>query len=148
MGCGSGGCGTSTKGGTPGGCQSHGSCSTGGCNRMNVHDWLANLPFAEPESDCRVVEVSFNQGSRKDFYRNATLQYFGKGEIIAVEGTNGFDVGEVSLTGELVRLQLKKRGVAETNADIKRILRVANDTDIVKWKESKAREKEIMIRSR
>jgi len=108
MGCGSGGCGTSTKGGTPGGCQSHGSCSTGGCNRMNVHDWLANLPFADPESDCRVVEVSFNQGSRKDFYRNATLQYFGKGELIAVEGTNGFDVGEVSLTGELVRLQLKK----------------------------------------
>lgn len=148
MGCGSGGCGTSTKGGAPGGCQSHGSCSTGGCNRMNVHDWLANLPFADPESDCRVVEVSFNQGSRKDFYRNATLQYFSKGEIIVVEGTNGFDIGEVSLTGELVRLQLKKRGVAETNADIKRILRGANDTDIIKWKESKAREKDIMIRSR
>jgi len=115
---------------------------------MNVHDWLANLPFADPESDCRVVELSFNQGSRKDFYRNATLQYFGKGEMVAVEGTNGFDVGEVSLTGELVRLQLKKRGVAETNPEIKRILRSANETDLAKWKDSKDREKEIMVRSR
>ena len=51
MGCGSGGCGTSKDGGAPGGCQSHGSCSTGGCNRMNVHDWLANLPFSDPKAD-------------------------------------------------------------------------------------------------
>ncbi|MEI9957867.1 MAG: hypothetical protein WDM90_16560 [Ferruginibacter sp.] len=76
MGCGSGGCGT--KNGAPGGCQSHGSCSTGGCNRMNVHDWLANLPFSDPESNCRIIEVSFNNGSRKDFYRNTTVHFFEK----------------------------------------------------------------------
>ncbi len=75
---------------------------------MNVHDWLANLPFSDPESDCRIVEVSFNQGSRKDFFRNASFQYFEKGDIISVEGVSGFDVGTVSITGELVRLQLKK----------------------------------------
>ncbi|HEV2479609.1 MAG TPA: hypothetical protein VGS79_08085, partial [Puia sp.] len=71
MGCSN--CGTS-KGGKPAGCKSNGGCSTGGCNRMNVYDWLANLPFSDPESGCRIVEVSFNQGSRKEFFRNATPQ--------------------------------------------------------------------------
>ena len=139
---------TSCSTGKPGGCKSNGGCSTGGCNRMNVHDWLANLPFSDPESTCRIVEVSFNQGSRKDFYRNNSLQYFEKGDIIAVEGVSGFDVGTVSLTGELVRLQLKKRGLKEDNADFKKILRLATDNDIIKWKETKAREHDVLIRSR
>src|SRR5436190_11790552 len=133
MGCGSGACGT--KDGAPGGCQSHGSCSTGGCNRMNVHDWLMNLPFSDPESSCRVIEVSFNQGSRKEFFRNAPLQYFEKGELVTVEGVSGFDVGEVSLSGELVRLQLKKKGVKEDNPEIKKVLRRAGQIDIEKMKE-------------
>ncbi|MEO6221174.1 MAG: regulatory iron-sulfur-containing complex subunit RicT [Ginsengibacter sp.] len=139
---------TSCSTGKPGGCKSNGGCSTGGCNRMNVHDWLANLPFSDPESDCRVIEVSFNQGSRKDFYRNSSLQYFGKGDIIAVEGTSGFDVGTVSITGELVRLQMKKHGLKEDNPDFKKILRLATDSDIIKWKETKSREQEVLIRSR
>jgi cell fate regulator YaaT (PSP1 superfamily) len=142
MGC------TSCSTGKPGGCKSNGGCSTGGCNRMNVHDWLANLPFSDPESSCRVVEISFNQGSRKDFYRNASLNYYEKGDIVAVEGVSGFDVGTVSLTGELVRMQLKKKGVKEDNPEIKRILRIATDSDITKWKETKSREKEVLIRSR
>ena len=79
-----------------------GSCASGGCNRMNVHDWLANLPFSDPESNCRVVEISFNNGSRKDYFKNTTLHYFEKGEMVAVEGVSGFDVGMVNLTGELV----------------------------------------------
>ncbi len=139
---------TSCSTGKPGGCKSNGGCSTGGCNRMNVHDWLANLPFSDPESNCRIVEVSFNQGSRKDFYRNSSLQYFEKGDIIAVEGVSGFDVGTVSITGELVRLQLKKYGVKEDNTDIKKILRLATDSDIIKWKETKSREQAVLIRSR
>ena len=115
---------------------------------MNVHDWLANLPFSDPESTCRVIEVSFNQGSRKDFYRNNSLNYYEKGDIIAVEGVSGFDVGTVSITGELVRLQLKKKGVKEDSAEIKKVLRLATDGDIVKWKETKGREKEVLIRAR
>ena len=132
--------------GKPTGCKSNGGCSTGGCNRMNVHDWLANLPFSDPESNCRIIEVSFNQGSRKDFYRNNSLNFFEKGDIITVEGVNGFDVGTVSITGELVRLQLKKKGVKEDSSEIKRILRIATESDISKWKESKSREKEVLIR--
>jgi cell fate regulator YaaT (PSP1 superfamily) len=115
---------------------------------MNVHDWLANLPFSDPESTCRIVEVSFNQGSRKDFYRNATINFFEKGDIVALEGVSGFDVGTVSITGELVRLQLKKKGVKEESPEIKKILRLATDSDIVKWKETKLREKEVLIRAR
>ena len=147
MGCGSGGCGTS-KDGAPGGCQSHGSCASGGCNRMNVHDWLANLPFSDPESGCRVIEVSFNNGSRKDFFRNTTLHHFEKGDMIAVEGVSGFDVGMVNITGELVRLQMKKRKVDEKSPDIKKILRRATESDIAKMLESKAREAQVLIRSR
>ncbi|MGH2648024.1 MAG: PSP1 domain-containing protein, partial [Ginsengibacter sp.] len=139
---------TSCSTGKPNGCKSNGGCSTGGCNRMNVHDWLANLPFSDPGSSCRIVEVSFNQGSRKDFYRNNSLHVFDKGDIIAVEGVSGFDVGTVSLTGELVRLQLKKHGLKEDTSEFKKILRFATDNDITKWKETKAREHEVLIRSR
>ena len=142
MACGS--CGT----GTPGGCQSKGSCSSGACNRMNVHDWLANLPFADPESNCRIVEVSFNNGSRKDYFKNTTLHYFEKGEMIALEGVNGFDVGMVNLTGELVRLQLKKNNIDEKSPDIKKILRRATESDLEKMQESKGREAQVLIRSR
>jgi cell fate regulator YaaT (PSP1 superfamily) len=134
--------------GKPGGCKSNGGCSTGGCNRMNVHDWLANLPFSDPQSNCNIIEVSFNQGSRKDFFRNNSLQVFDKGDIVSVEGISGYDVGTVSMTGELVRLQLKKHGLKEDSAEFKKVLRRATDSDIIKWKETKAREHEVLIRSR
>jgi cell fate regulator YaaT (PSP1 superfamily) len=146
MGCGS--CSSSKDGGKPGGCKSNGGCSTGSCNRLNVHDWLLNLPFSDPESNCKVIEVSFKQGSRKDFFRNTTLQYFDKGDLISVEGVSGFDVGEVSLTGELVRLQLKKKGVDEFSPEMKKILRKSTDRDIETFRISKGREKEILARSR
>jgi len=145
MGCGS--CGTS-KDGAPSGCQSHGNCSSGGCNRMNVHDWLANLPFSDPESNCRIVEISFNNGSRKDYFKNTTLHYYGKGEMVAVEGVNGFDVGMVNLTGELVRLQLKKNNIDEKSPEIKKVLRRATEQDIQKMLETKEKEANMLIRSR
>jgi cell fate regulator YaaT (PSP1 superfamily) len=107
-----------------------------------------NLPFSDPESTCKIVEVSFNNGSRKDFYRNPTLQYFEKGEVITVEGVSGFDVGEVSLSGELVRVQMKKKGVDEFAADMRKILRRSTESDLNKLNENKPREKEILVRSR
>jgi cell fate regulator YaaT (PSP1 superfamily) len=139
---------TSCGTGTPNGCKSNGSCSTGGCNRLNVHDWLANLPFSDPHSDCRVLEITFNNGSRKEFFRNNTLQTFTKGDMVAVEGMSGYDVGMVNMSGEMVRLQLKKKGVKEDNADIKKIMRRANETDLQKWRENKAKEKGALVRAR
>lgn len=142
MGCGT--CGT----GKPNGCKSNGGCSTGSCNRMNVYDWLKNLPFADSDGGCKVIEVSFKQGSRKDFFRNVTLQEFEKGELITLEGVSGFDVGEVSLTGEMVRLQMKKKGVSEMNPDMKKVLRRSTDRDIELFRQQKSREPEALMRSR
>ncbi len=143
MGCSS--CGT---GGKVAGCKSNGGCSTGSCNRMNVHDWLSNLPFSDPSGSCKIVEITFNNGSRKDFYRNTTVHLFEKGDLVAVEGVSGFDVGTVNITGEIVRLQMKKRNADETDPDIKKILRRATDKDIEIWQQNKDREKEALIRAR
>ena len=115
---------------------------------MNVHDWLSNMPVADVMDECKVVEVSFNHGSRKDFYRNTTLQHFEKGDTVCVEGVSGFDLGEISLTGEIVRLQMKKKGIDETNPEMKKILRRAGDRDVDTWRHSKSREKDALIRSR
>jgi len=142
MGCGS--CGT----GKPNGCKSNGGCSTGSCNRLNVFDWLKDLPIDDAESSCKIIEVSFSRGSRKDFYRNTTSQYFDKGDYITVEGVSGFDVGEVSLTGELVRLQMKKKGVDEFNSELKKVLRRSGDKDLEFYHHHKSREKEALARSR
>jgi len=137
-----------TGGGKPNGCKSNGGCSTGGCNRMNTYDWLHNLPIADLDSNCKVIEVSFNKGTRKDFFRNPIVQPLEKGDMIAVEGISGFDVGEVSLTGEIVRLQMKKRGAREDNPEMKKVLRLATDRDMDIMVQNKAREPEAVIRSR
>ena len=142
MGCGS--CGT----GKPNGCKSNGGCSTGGCNRLNVHDWLRNLPFSDPESTCKVVEISFKQGSRKEFYRNPTFEYFDKGSYVTIEGVNGFDVGQVSLSGELVRLQMKKNGVKEDDPEMKKILRLSTERDLELYNINKDREPYVQAKSR
>ncbi|MBC7829808.1 MAG: hypothetical protein H7122_18835 [Chitinophagaceae bacterium] len=142
MGCSN--CGT----GKPNGCKSNGGCSTGGCNRMNAYDWLINLPISDPESFCRIIEVSFNNGSRKDYFRNTTVHQLEKGDMICVEGVSGFDVGEVNLTGEIVRIQLKKKGIQEFDAEIKKVMRHATDKDLEIMAQNKVREREAVIRSR
>jgi len=144
MGCSN--CGTAN--GKPSGCKSNGGCSTGGCNRLNVYDWLSNLPFSDPQSECRVVEVSFNNGSRKDYFRNTSTQVFEKGDLVTVEGVSGFDVGLITLTGEIVRLQLKKKNIEEHNPEMKKLLRKAGDRDLETMRTNKARERDALIRSR
>ncbi|MDP4150210.1 MAG: regulatory iron-sulfur-containing complex subunit RicT [Bacteroidota bacterium] len=113
-----------------------------------MHDWLANLPFSDPESGCRVIEVSFNNGSRKDFCRNTTTHLFEKGDMVTIEGVSGFDVGMVTLTGEIVRLQMKKKGLEENNPDMKKVLRRASDKDLEIMQQNKGREKAALVRSR
>lgn len=144
MGCGS--CGTGTDG-KPGGCKSHGSCSTSGCNRMNAYNWLSALPLSDASKPYPILEVSFSNGSRKDFYKNNTYHIFEKDQWIVLEGTGGIDIGQVSLTGELVKLQLKKYRVQE-DAVLKRVLRAATADDLELFHTQKEREKAILIRSR
>ncbi len=144
MGCGN--CGTGASG-KPSGCKSNGGCSSGGCNRMNVFNWLSALPLHDSAKPYPVIEVSFNKGSRKDFYRNNTNLILEKGEMIAVEGVSGFDVGMVSLTGELVKLQMKKYSVKE-DPQMKRVMRMATEEDLAVFYKQKDREQEVMVRSR
>lgn len=145
MGCGS--CGVATEGGKPAGCQSNGGCSSGGCNRLNVFNWLSEIPLSDFGKPYNIVEVSFNKGSRKDYFRNNSTAIYHKGEMVAVEGVSGFDVGEVSLTGELVKLQLKKYSVKEDAVE-KKILRTASNNDLGTYYQQKENEKETLIRSR
>lgn len=145
MGCGS--CGSASASGKVSGCGSGGGCSSGGCNRLNVFDWLADLPPSDFGKPFPIFEVSFNNGSRKEFFLNSKELNIDKGLYVTVEGTNGFDVGVVSLTGELVKLQLKKYNVKEEDVT-RRLLRIALESDMEAFDRSKLREKEILVLAR
>lgn len=135
----------------PTGCKSHGNCGVSGkCNRMNVFDWLADIPIAYDDSSAsRFFEVSFKNGSRKEFYRNRNKLLIDTHDIVVVETEgNGYDVGVVSLSGELVRLQMKKKKVQENSSGIKSVMRIANEEDLAKWNESRALEQQTMVRAR
>ena len=144
MGCGS----CSTGGGcTPNGCKSNGSCGTGGCQTMEVHDWLSNLDMPANYKPFQVTEIKF-KGSRKEFFLNNDNIYLEIGELVAVEGpTGGFDVGHVSLTGELVRIQMKRRKTALDQVT-KKIYRKATEADVEKWNAAKGMEWETMHKAR
>lgn len=115
---------------------------------MNVYDWLVNLPISDEDSACKVIEVAFNNGSRKDYFRNSTVHNLEKGDQVTVEGISGFDVGSVSVTGEIVRLQLKKKGLNEFEPEMKKVLRRSSDKDLEIQQQNKAREKEALIQAR
>lgn len=144
MGCGN--CGKGTDG-KPSGCKGNGGCSSGGCNRLNVYDWLNGLPLHDGAKPYPILEVTFNKGSRKEFYRNGSNIIPEKGQWIAVEGVGGFDVGQVSLTGELVKIQMKKYGVKEKDVT-KRVQRIASDSDLEQFRVNKTKEQDFLVRSR
>jgi cell fate regulator YaaT (PSP1 superfamily) len=137
MGCSS--CATG-KDGVPKGCKSNGSCTTGGCEKLSVFDWLSNMTLPNGEESFNIFEIRFKNG-RKEFYKNTENLRISIGDILAVEGSPGHDVGSVSLAGELVKVQMKKRNVSVASSEIRKIYRKANQRDIDIWQAS--REKEI-----
>ncbi|MDM1296056.1 hypothetical protein HX021_17340 [Sphingobacterium sp. N143] len=151
MGCGScssgGGCGSTTANGIPAGCQNNGSCMTSGCNKLDVYDWLSDMDMPSNYKPFNIVEVRF-KGSRKDFFINVDNLYLEMGEMVVVEpSTGGYDVGHVSLTGELVRLQLKKNNVTAESVT-KKIYRKPNEVDVEKYNAAKDLEWETMHKAR
>src|SRR5690606_12862522 len=144
------GCGSCSSGGgcTPAGCKSNGSCLTdGGCSKLDVYDWLADMDTPANYRPFPYVEVRF-KGSRKDFYRNPDNIYLEAGDLVVVETTSGgYDVGHVTLTGELVRMQMNRKKVSEEKATLK-IYRRATSQDVEKWTSAKEREYETMHRAR
>ena len=112
--------------------------------QLNTYDWLADVPGNFNDND--LVEVQFKH-TRKGYYHNVNNLPLKKGDIVAVEANPGHDIGVVTLTGRLVKLQLKKVTIKSPD-DIKRIYRIARDVDMQKFHEAKAREHNTMIESR
>jgi cell fate regulator YaaT (PSP1 superfamily) len=143
--CSSGGCSTKTADGKAAGCRNNGACGTGGCNKMNVFDWLSNmdLPVA---NRFNIIEVRF-KGGRKDFFRNTDNLELYTGDPVIVDVPNGHHMGYVSLQGELVRLQMIKKSVKETD-EIRSVYRVASAKDLEKYEQVKLREMPTLYRTR
>ncbi len=137
--CGSGG-------GLPGGCKNNGNCGTSGCNKLDVFDWLADIDLAPGQKKYDVAEVRF-KGTRKHFYRIPSGMDLQIGEVIAVESSPGHDVGVVSLTGELVKIQMKKKRVQDT-IELKKVLRKVTQEDVDTWQEARQKEQETMHQAR
>ncbi|AXG73739.1 hypothetical protein DVK85_05620 [Flavobacterium arcticum] len=139
-------CSTGSKDGSPKGCKNNGTCGTDSCNKLTVFDWLSNmsLPGGEAPFDC--VEVRFKNG-RKDFYRNTDNLTLSIGDIIATEASPGHDIGIVSLTGELVKMQMKKKRVKD-DSEIAKIYRKASQRDIDIWREARDREEPMKVIAR
>lgn len=119
-----------------------------GCGRqdhqLNTYDWLADVPGNNATTD--LVEVQF-KNTRKGYYHNVNNLDLKKGDIVAVEANPGHDIGVVTLTGQLVRLQIKKANI-KSPEDIRRIYRIAKEADMKKYAAAKAREHATMIQSR
>ena len=139
MGCAS--CGTS---GTAG-CKNNGHCSSGGCNKLNVFDWLTNMDVP-PIHRFDVLEVRFKNG-RKEFYRNTNKLDVVTGDPVVVDVPNGHHIGYISLQGELVRLQMSKKGVKD-DENVRSIYRKASSRDLERWEEARNRENSVLYRSK
>ncbi len=135
------------KDGTPAGCRSNGTCGTGGCNKLNVYNWLSDMQLPNGQHHFPIVEVRF-KGSRKEFYHNKENIELRTGDIVAVEASPGHDVGVVSMTGELVRFQLRKKNVSDNPEGLKALYRKAKQNEVEKWNEVKDKENETLHRTR
>ena len=137
-------CGTA-KDGKVSGCNNNGACNTGGCNKMNVFDWLSNMDIPVRDK-FNVVEVRFKNG-RKEFFKNSEGLNLTTGDAVIVEVPNGHHLGHVSMQGELVRLQMQKKKVAN-DGEVHKIYRIAHQRDLEKFEEVKKRELPTLYRTR
>ncbi len=132
---------------TPKGCQNNGTCETGGCSKLTVYDWLANMTLPGHQKEFDFLEIRFKNG-RKDFFKNSKNLSLTVGSTVAVEAKSGHDIGVVSLKGELVRIQMNKKKAKTDGDDIKQIYRIASQRDIDVWQEARKREPEIQGKTR
>lgn len=134
--------------GQPKGCRNNGTCGTDSCNKLTVFDWLANMALPEGETKFPGVEVRFKNG-RKHFYNNTENLTLSIGDIVATQAKSGHDIGMVTLTGELVRIQMKKKGVELNDPEnVLKIYRKASQRDIDVWQQSRDKEEPMKVRAR
>lgn len=141
------GCENCSSNGVPGGCRNNGACGTGGCSKLAVFDWLAGVELPNGQSTYDIVEVRF-KNSRKGFFRNLKGIHLQAGDAIVVEASPGHDVGIVSATGELARIQVRKKAPNFKPHEARNIQRIATQGDIDKWKHVRELEKSAMFKSR
>ncbi|WP_062057258.1 PSP1 domain-containing protein [Aquimarina longa] len=144
MGCNS--C-SSAKDGQPKGCKNNGTCGTDGCNKLTVFDWLSNMSLPSGSAPFSCVEIRFKNG-RKHFFKNTENLSLSIGDVVATESSPGHDIGIVTLTGELVRVQMKKKKVDITSEEVKKIYRKASQKDIDIWQKARDREESMKVRAR
>lgn len=129
------------------GCSNCATCEVSekrGCGTSSVFDWLYNIPLNKKTND--IIEVGFKKG-RKEYYKNKGQTTLKQGDVIMVEGEqHGYDIGEVTLSGALVPLQLKRKNIAK---DIKKtVLGIPNNEEIKKWKKAINKEGEVLQQAR
>lgn len=144
MGC---GCGSNKGNCSPAGCKGNGGCSSGGCNKINSYDWFNGMAMPSDYVPFEVIEVKF-KGNRKNYYNNSEGIELYPGQAVVVGSEMGHDVGHVSMSGELVRLQLKKLGVEENSDKFHPVHRVAKEKDIESYEHYKSIENKTLERAR
>ncbi|MGO3706388.1 MAG: PSP1 domain-containing protein [Mesonia hippocampi] len=135
------------KDGAPRGCKNNGTCGTDSCNKLNVFDWLSNMTLPQDQEECKLVEVRFKNG-RKHFYKNTENLSLLMGDVVAVEASPGHDIGIITLTGELVKVQMRKKKVKPDSEEVLKIYRKATQKDIDVWQEMRQREESMKVRAR
>jgi len=139
-------CDSCNPNGLPKGCKNNGSCGAGGCGKLAVFDWLAGVhPAPSAQNQTQYIEVRF-KNDRKDFYTNPLSIPLTVGDVVAVETTSGHDIGVISLTGELVKIQLGKKK-AKTE-ELHKVYRKATHKDLEVWQNFRAKEAPFMLEAR
>ena len=139
-------CSTGAKDGTPKGCNNNGTCGTDSCNKLSVFDWLSNMTLPGGQEPFDAAEIRFKNG-RKEFFRNTEKLTLSIGDIVATEASPGHDIGIVTLTGELVKIQMKKKG-ENPDKELAKIYRKASQRDIDIWTEARNKEESVRMRAR
>lgn len=136
------------KDGQPKGCKNNGTCGTDSCNKLTVFDWLANMSLPNGQEPFSGIEVRFKNG-RKQYYKNTETLTLSIGDIVATQAKSGHDVGMVTLTGELVRVQMKRKKVnIDDKESVLKIYRKASQKDIDIWSAARDKEEPMKVKAR
>ena len=135
------------KDGQPKGCKNNGTCGTDSCNKLTVFDWLANMTLPNGATPFNWIEVRFKNG-RKVYYKNTENLTLSIGDVVATQAASGHDIGMVTLSGELVKVQMKRKKISENPEEVFKIYRKASQRDIDIWVEARDKEEPMKVKAR
>lgn len=138
---------TTGKNGQPKGCKNNGTCGTDSCNKLTVFDWLSNMSLPNGENPFNWVEVRYKNG-RKNYYKNTENISLSIGDVVATQAQSGHDIGMVTLAGELVKVQMKRKKIDENVEEIYKVYRKASQKDIDIWCTARDKEDSMKVKAR